>query len=221
MNKKELLEFLEKKIIEKKENKPLLVWINWVDASWKTLLSKELYNYLKNLNYDVINASIDWFHNSKDIRYKRWKNSPEWFYYDSYNYNKVSELLLDPINQDNLQYKTSYFDYRTESKTNCSWKKATKDSILLMEGIFIFRPEFIKYWDLKIFIDVPFDITLERALKRIDEINHIGSKQKIIDSYKNRYIPWQQLYFNEAHTKEKADIVIDNTDFTNPIILDL
>ena len=80
--------------IEKNWN-PIIIWINWVDWSGKTYFSKDLKKYLEyETNKKVILVSVDDFHNPKEIRYKKWKDSAEWFYYDSYNYNELITKLL-------------------------------------------------------------------------------------------------------------------------------
>ena len=82
----------------------------------------------------------------------------------------------------------------------------------------MFRPELVNYWDIKIFVDVDFKITVKRAVKRAAEREYIGAEQEILNKYEQRYIPGQQLYFEKAQPKEKVDIIIDNSDFKNPVI---
>ncbi len=45
------------------------------------------------------------------------------------------------------------------------------------------------------------------------------SRQATIDLFEKRYKPGQQLYFTEAHPKEIADIVIDNSNYSAPKIV--
>lgn len=218
MKRKELLQHLATIILEKQKDSPLFVGIDGVDASGKTTLAVELVKELKGSGRPIIRASIDGFHNPKSVRYTKGENSPEGYYFDSFNHKAIAEVLLDPLNSGKLQYKTAVFDYRTDSEVVLPGQTATNDSILIMEGIFLFRPELVNYWDIKIFVDVDFKITVNRAVKRAAEIEYIGTEQEILDKYEKRYIPGQQLYFEKAQPKEKADIVIDNSDFENPVI---
>lgn len=218
MMRKKLLKIISEKILSIKKDSPVLVGINGVDASGKTILTKELSQKLKKSERKIMIASVDDFLNPKDIRYQKDKNPAESFYYDSYNYDAIINLLLKPFHSGNLEYRNKFFDYRINSEIDCPTQEAEKNSILIMEGIFLFRPELIDFWDLKIFLDVDFETTLQRALERETEKNHIGSKQKIIDRYKKRYIPGQKLYLKEVNPKAKSDIVIDNSDWENPKI---
>ena len=67
-------------------------------------------------------------------------------------------------------------------------------------------------------LDVNSKFTLQRALKRQTENDCIGSEQEIIEKYNQRYIPGQRLYLKSVNPKDKADIVIDNSEFENPKI---
>ena len=65
---------------------------------------------------DIIYASIDGFHNSKQIRYQKGKDSPEGFYKDSYNYEKLLELLINPILNTENSCKTEYYNVKKQEK---------------------------------------------------------------------------------------------------------
>ncbi len=218
MTRNKLLKRLASAILEKQKDSPLFVGIDGVDASGKTTLAEELVNELKESGRQIILASIDGFHCPKSIRYSKGENSPEGYYFDSFDYKAVVNVLLEPLSSDTLQYTRAVFDYRTNSKVVSPVQTATKDSILIMEGIFLFRPELLRYWDIKIFVDADFKITVDRAIRRDDEREKIGAKQDIINKYKKRYIPAQQIYFKNVKPKEKADIIIDNNNFENPVI---
>ena len=124
--------------------------IDGVDASGKTTLAGELADELEKSSRPIIQASVDDFHNTKSIRCAKGENSPEGYYYDSFNYKAMTEVLLDPLSSGKVQYKTAIFDYRTNLEVVLPIETADRDSILVMEGIFLFRPELINYWDIKI-----------------------------------------------------------------------
>jgi uridine kinase len=201
------------------KDRPVLVGIDGVDAAGKTTFADKLADSLKESGRQIIRASIDGFHNPKAIRYRKGRNSPDGYYQDSFNNRLVIEKLLKPLSSGNLKYKEAAFDYRADAEVFAPGKKADKDAILIMDGIFLFRPVLLKYWDIKIFLDVRFDVTLQRAIKRAAEYKSTDSEQEIIDLYKRRYIPGQKLYLQEAAPRENADILIDNTNFENPVIM--
>ncbi|MFA5792624.1 MAG: cytidylate kinase family protein [Candidatus Gracilibacteria bacterium] len=217
MQQKELIERISKFILKVKKNHPIRIGIDGVDASGKTTLANALADFFKTQNQDVIRASIDGFHNPKSIRYQKGHNSPEGYYQDSFNNQAIINNLLAPLGKNgDLKYRKAIFDFRTDTEVTSPVETARPTSILIMDGVFLFRPELIKYWDFKIFIEADFAITIKRAIKR--DGYYLGSKQEIIDKYNERYIPGQKLYLKEANPKELANLVIDNNDFENPTI---
>ncbi len=192
---------------------PLRVAIDGVDTSGKTTLADEL---VKQFDRPIIRASIDRFHRPKADRYKKGSDSPEGYYQDSFNHELLIDELLKPIGE-NSPFRTSAFDYKTDSPIASEPITAARDAILLMDGVFLLRPEINPYWDLRIFLDVPFERVIERA--KVRDAAYLGGEQQVEDRYLKRYIPGQKLYLDGVHPEEKADIVIDNSDFNNPSIV--
>ncbi|MFA6393560.1 MAG: hypothetical protein WCW25_01675 [Patescibacteria group bacterium] len=218
MTQKELLRHLADIITATKRRYPLRVGIDGVDASGKTTLADSLADYLRSLNLNVIRASIDGFHNPKVIRYEKGRNSPEGYYRDSFNNKAIIDNLLAPLGENgDLKYKKAVFDFKADSEVVLPFETAKPDSILIMDGVFLFRPELVNYWDIKIFLEADFKITVDRAKKRDRYL--LGSENEIFEKYEQRYVPGQKLYFEEAKPQEKADIIIDNSNFENPTIL--
>jgi uridine kinase len=88
---------------------------------------------------------------------------------------------------------------------------------LILDGIFLLRPELVQYWDLSIFVACDFEVTRARGVHRDAEL--FGSHAEAENRYHQRYIPGQQRYFTEAHPLDKADIVIDNNILEEPLFI--
>ncbi|MBU1019231.1 MAG: hypothetical protein ABII07_05465 [Patescibacteria group bacterium] len=219
MKQEELLKILTKNILNAKRDHPVRVCIDGVDASGKTTLADSLAIELQK-HRPVIRVSIDGFHNPKEIRYQKGRNSPVGYYMDTTDYEAFINAVLKPLGPNgNLQYKTAVFDFIKNSKVDSPVLEAEESSILLMDGVFLLRPELVDYWDLKIFVDVDFKITVKRASKR--DGYYLGEEHEIFEKYEQRYVPGQKIYFKDANPKEKADIIIDNSNFENPLITKL
>lgn len=215
-----LLEYLSQQILSIKGDRPILVAIDGVDTSGKTTLSNNLVNFLETKNYTVIQSSIDGFHNPKEVRYRLGSKSPEGYYRDSFNYNALIQNLLKPLRENSkLEYKTAVYDFKTETNVKQNYKLADKNSILIMEGVFLLRSELIQYWDYKIFLHVNFDEVIKRAKKRDQYL--FGSEIEIENRYRNKYIPGQQIYLEESQPHKNANIIINNNDVYNPIFTEL
>lgn len=209
---------LAQSVLSFKRAVPLRVGIDGIDAAGKTSLANELAEELRKLGHPVLRASIDGFHSPKEIRHQRGSLSPEGYYYDSFDYNLLTTQLLQPLEpQGNRHIRLSAFDFKTEQETAAEELTVTNDHILIFEGVFLFRPELLRYWDVKIFVEVDFETSLNRALER--DLYLFGIKEEIERRYNERYIPGQKIYLVSETPQQKADIVIENNDFMNPAII--
>jgi uridine kinase len=157
----------------------------------------------------VIRASIDGFHNPASIRHQRGTTSPEGYYYDSFNYQALKDLLLIPLGPNGtLKYCSAVFDYRADSAFEAEPVSANSNAILLFDGVFLLRPELMNYWDLSIFVDAAFDVTLARAMQR--DVALFGNSENVRTRYEQRYIPGQKIYLEHCKPKQNATIVVNN-----------
>jgi uridine kinase len=208
-----VIEEIASPILKAKRGDPLRVGIDGIDAAGKTCLANALAAELGRQGAAVLRASIDSFHNPREIRYQRGQLSPEGYYYDSFNYELLKESLLTPLGPGgNRRCRLRAFDFRTDQAIQADELLATEESILVFEGVFLFRPEIRHHWDLKIFVEIDFETSLKRALER--DLYLFSGQDEIIKRYREKYIPGQKLYLESVHPQSLADMVIDNNDFT-------
>ena len=218
MERSQLLDYLSGRIIETKRPHPIRVGIDGPDAAGKTTLAQELVAPLEERGQPVIRASIDGFHNPARIRHARGLTSPEGYYHDSFDYETLVESLLTPLGPGGSRcYRAAVFDYRTNSAVPIKAHVAEENAILLFDGVFLLRPEVAASWDFTVFVDASFEVTLARAQER--DAVYLGSRDEVRRRYEQRYIPGQKLYFAECRPRERAQVVIDNGDPSNPIII--
>ncbi len=91
------------------------------------------------------------------------------------------------------------------------------DSILITDGAYLFKPTYVPYWDLKIFLKADWDVAMERGAKR--ETEAFGSFEKARQKYIDRYHAASRMYVDEVNPEALADVIIDYTDFDNLVIL--
>ena len=193
---------------------PVRVAIDGVDAAGKSVFADELKPLLEERGREVIRSSMDWFHNPRRLRHARGRMDPEGYYLDSFNYRVLLDYLLLPLGPGgSLVYTDKAFDYRLDQRLDEPFRKARSDAVLLLDGVFLLRPELERLWDLKIYLDVTFEESLRRGLERV-----AGDSSEAEELYMNRYIPGQKLYHIHSAPQRKADIVIDNNDPRNPRI---
>lgn len=193
---------------------PVRVAIDGVDGVGKTTFADELAGAVSIHGRQVIRATVDGFHNPRRIRYRLGRNSPEGYFRDSYDYAALVAELLDPLGPGGMRrYRRSVFDYRTDSDTLTPFETADENAILLFDGIFLHRPELRSHWDLSVYLDAPFTITIPRGAARD------GSSPDVEAPENRRYVEGQELYLRTCEPKLAATIVIDNGDLSAPEIV--
>jgi uridine kinase len=214
----ELLEALAARIVAIAAAHPLRVAVDGIDAAGKTTLADALVAPLVARGRPVIRASIDGFHRPRAERYRRGATSPEGYYLDAFDYPALRDALLLPLGPDGAgRYRRTVFDYRTDRPVAAAEEQAPAGAVLLVDGVFLLRPELAAFWDYRIFVAVPFGVALARAMRR--DLALFGTVEAVQARYHERYIPAQRLYFEAAHPQEQADAVVRNDDPANPLLV--
>mgnify|MGYP005697164895 CR=1 FL=1 len=171
--------------------------------------------FLEDNEYPVIQASIDAFHNPKAYRYRRGELSPEAYYYDSINFDAVVNDLLQPLEPDgNRKYCCAVHDLKSDQPITVNWERASEDSILVFDGVFLQREEVRNYWDCIVLVDADFFVTVPRAVRRnFEESSDLADLEQ---RYRTKYVGAQERYLSSCFPKENAHLVLDNNDFTSP-----
>jgi uridine kinase len=91
---------------------------------------------------------------------------------------------------------------------------APADAVLLLDGVFLLRPELTGLWDLSIFVSAAFEQILDRA--RVRDLARLGSTAEVERRFRTRYIPAQKLYFTTARPADHADIIVYNDEPWRP-----
>ena len=217
MERHEILDLLGDRILQLSVPHPVRVGIDGIDASGKTRLADELADWLAPSGRQIIRASVDGFHHPKAHRFRAGQG-PESYYHDSHNHPLMIESLLAPLGPGgSRRFRVARFDFRTDSEVDAPVEIADEDGILLMDGIFLQRPELFGYWDLRIFLHTEFETSLQRGLERDTDL--FGSGDKTVERYRTRYVPGQEMYLAQVAPADRADIVIDNDDWRNPIVV--
>src|SRR5919204_436262 len=105
----------------------------------------------------------------------------------------------------NGPFRRAVFDVASDRAVDAASERAEAGSILLFDGIFLHRPELRDYWDLSIYLDVPWE--KNHHLRGRPELN------------RTRYSEGQRIYLRECRPELLAGIVIVNTDLARPIIV--
>lgn len=190
-----------------------VVGVDGVDGAGKTHLAGELVAALSGLR-EVHQASIDGFHRPREQRYARGRTA-ETFYRDSYDYSAFRRFCLDPFRRGS-PFRPRIFDVGENSSV--SWQggdpTAGPDAVLIVDGIFLHRPELVGEWDASIWLDVPFEVSVPRGNARFGKVT--ASRADPRSRENARYVGGQLLYLAAAEPARVATWVVDNTDLRRP-----
>ena len=205
----DLLDRLAAAIESATTSHPLRVAVDGAPAAGKTTLADELARLLRTRGREVIRTSTESFHLPRAQRYRRGEFSPEANYHDAFDYDALRQVLLDPLGPDgDRRYQPAVYNLDTDTTLSPPPTTAAADAVLLLDGVFLLRPELIDRWDLSIFVSVSFERTLDRA--RIRDLALLGSTAEVERRFRTRYIPAQELYFATARPTDHADIIVHN-----------
>ncbi len=191
------------------------VGVDGVDGSGKTVFADELAEVLRSLGKYVVRVSVDAFHNVRSTRYRRGRLSPEGFWLDSFNYERLHADVLTPLGPGgSRRYRSAAHDLASDQVLDPAYDVAPPGAILIADGLFLHRDELAGAWEFSVFLDVPFEVTVARMAARDGTNPHPGHPTI------QRYVGAQQLYFKTCTPRERATIVIDNTTFDAPHIIE-
>lgn len=199
----------------KKDDQALIIGINGVDTSGKTIFTIELKNILVKLGFKIETIHLDDFHNSSDIRSKN--PDPIQSYIDhAFNLDMLENELLMPIKSGQLVDKDLLLlDLHKDTYSLEKRYHIDSNTIVLVEGVLLYRKPLVQYFDLKIYLDVSYDEVIRRAKTR--DVPIFG--KEFLEKYNKKYIPIQKQYIESYHPQKNSDIVINNEDYLRPVII--
>lgn len=155
---------------------PDRIAIDGRDAAGKTTLADELAGLLSKQRRRVIRASVDGFHRTRELRHRQGRGSPEGYYRDAFDYAALRAELLEPLGpRGSRVYRTAVFDPATDSAIEQEPALAPDDAVLLVDGVFLLRPELRDAWDIRIYVSVTQEESLRRALPARRRAVRVGS----------------------------------------------
>lgn len=193
-----------------------LVAVDGVDGAGKTRLTGELVSLAGHVaGRQVLAVSMDGFHRPRAQRLARGEDA-ESFYRDSYDYDAFRRAVVRPFRA-GREVVPAVFDVAADAPVHPDPVEPDDDALLLVEGIFLRRPELAGEWDACLFVDVPFEVSVPRSHARFPDRRVPGDDDP--DHPANaRYVGGQRLYLQQARLHPPTWI-LDNTDLQRPELI--
>ena len=193
---KDILAFIKAKYEKLRSiNQSFVVGINGIDCSGKTTFAKSVSKYFTHHKIENGCLDIDNFNNHaiESETYKAFV-SGSW---DEKDLNKYYKLIIN---------------YSDAIRAVSEYKK--KYTLVILEGIFIYKPQLADLFDLKIYLDI--DISLGR--KRFAERRSLKQDKRPFEIYDEIWMLSHIRYESEVHPKRISNLVIDCNDESKPVL---
>jgi len=166
-----------------------VVGINGIDCSGKTTFAKSVSKYFTQHKIENDRLDIDNFNNPAIVSetYKAFV-SGSW---DEEDLNKYYELIIN---------------YSDAIRAVSESKK--KYSLVILEGIFIYKPQLVNLFDFKIYLDIDISLGRKRFAKRWS----LKQDKRPFEIYDEIWMLSHIKYESEVHPKRISDLVIDYND---------
>ena len=176
-------------------NQSFVVGINGIDCSGKTTFAKSVSRYFKQHKIENDCLDIDNFNNPaiKSATYKAFV-SGSW---DEKDLNKYYKLIIN---------------YSDAIRAVSEYKK--KYPLVILEGIFIYKPQLADLFDLKIYLDINISLGRKRFAKR----RSLKQDKRPFEIYDEIWMLSHIRYESEVHPKRISDLVIDYNDESKPVL---
>lgn len=215
-----VLAALARAVLEVERSHPVRVAVDGPSAAGKSTLADELGAALRErTRREVIRVSVDQFKRAVHLRTRFPRDSAESYYLDSWDNDGIRDQLLAPlVPGGDRRYRPALMDSAALTALDEPVRTAAADAILVADGCFLQRPELDPHWDLRIFVDIPFDEVLRRGVAR--DQAWMASAAEAEQRYRTRYIPGERRYLADVRPRERAQLVVDNLDFAAPRLTD-
>ena len=145
----------------------LRVGIDGPTAAGKTSLGHELAERISRSHRPVLRASLDDFKKPWRDRHLYDRESGEGYYRNAFDYDAVTRLLLEPAGSGGSgDCVLCSIDPLTQVDHSAVITPAAPDAVLIVDGVFAFRPELNEHWEFRIWLDVDQQVSLRRGVQR-------------------------------------------------------
>jgi uridine kinase len=187
-------------------NRAVLIGISGIDASGKGFITAKLVERLLDSGWNTAAISADDWLNLRHVCVNP-NNYAEHFYQHAIRFDEMFERLILPLKQSReISITADCADAKATTFRKHHYEFRNID-IVLLEGIFLFKPGCRGHFDLKIWIECSFESALQRAIARGQE----GlPPTETITAFETIFFPAQRIHLAKDSPREAADIIFAN-----------
>jgi len=122
-----------------------------------------------------------------------------------FRYDYLKETILEPMKKKEKGFSKVKIYNKENDDYNIGIINLSPD-VVIIEGVFLQRPELKDYFDFMIYIDIDRETQLQRALLRG---NNGKDEKEIRKKYAEKYNPAEDKYLLSCNPRGSANIVIE------------
>jgi uridine kinase len=197
--------------LQRQQSRVLLA-IDGPDAAGKTTLADDL---ARHLGPSSIRASIDHFEHPTEHRIAHGRGGDSYYQY-GFDHETFRVVLLEPFAAGESRVTTEWRDALTGERREVVAEVSAR-ATLVADGVFLQRPELRDLWSYIVYLKVSPDVSLQRA--KVRDLAWTESVEAVERGYQVRYLPGQEIYRDAVDPERQADMLVDNTDPSAPVVV--
>ena len=183
-----------------------LVAISGIDGAGKGFVASRLASQLEQRGRRVALVGVDGWLNLPAVRFSE-TDPAEHFYRHAFRFDEMFERLILPLRERRSIRLEADFAEETATAYRKHLYQWDDVDVVLLEGIYLLRSEFLPRYDLAIWIDCTFETAIERAIARGQE----GlPPEETARAFRTIYLPAQEIHFRADDPRGAADLVVPN-----------
>jgi len=189
-------------------NRAVLVGVSGIDGSGKGFVTIKVADALRDKSLNMAVISADGWLNLPGVCLNR-ENYAEHFYNHAIRFDEMFERLILPLRE---HRGVDVLADCGDAKANVHRKHRyvfRNIDIVLLEGIFLFKAAYRKYFDLKVWIECSFQTALRRAIARGQEGLPPAETEHAFETI---YFPAQNIHLDRDDPRRAADLILHNDD---------
>jgi len=188
------------------DSRSLLVGISGIDGCGKGYMAAQLEARLALHGVTSAILNVDGWLNLPEKRFDQHAPAAN-FYENAIRFDDFFARLVLPLRDQRSVHVVADLVAETASDYRAHTYDFKDVSVVLVEGIFLFKPQYRKHFDLTIWIDCSFPTALARAIDRAQEGM---SPANTIAAYETIYFPAQRVHLAQDKPRDNADLIFQN-----------
>ena len=184
----------------------MLVAVSGIDGSGKGYVTERIVACVQQKAVNAMAVNVDGWLNLRPRRFHE-KRPAEHFYRHAIRFDDMFAQLILPLKRQ----RSIRVEADLAEETATVYHRHVYDfrdvDVIVLEGIYLLKRAFRRYYDLALWVDCSFEAALVRALQRTQE----GlPPDETIQAYQTIYFPAQYIHFALDNPQSSANAIVDN-----------